>query len=301
MSAFPEKLLLATDGSEDATLAARAANDLSGRTGAELHVVHVWQDLRPPNLPAAAVGEYLRAYEEWEQEARELLEEQAEHLRSTGGTVADVYLRNGQPAEEIAALAEELDAELVVVGSRGLGTVKRLVVGSVSEGVVSLAPCPVLVVRGGKEAWPPPRIVVGADLSEEAGRAANLAVNFGYALALEVLVVIACPRPMPVSCRATPGALAQADRGDNRAWEALLRLSAGLENVIEARPKTRTVLGDAATVIQDAAEEGEKSALVVVGRRGIGAIRRSILGGVSSDVMRSVDGPVLIVPSPDQA
>ena len=83
--------------------------------------------------------------------------------------------------------------------------------------------------------------------------------------------------------------------------EALLRLSAGLENVIEARPKTRTVLGDAATVIQDAAEEGEKSALVVVGRRGIGAIRRSILGGVSSDVMRSVDGPVLIVPSPDQA
>ncbi len=190
MSAFPEKLLLATDGSEDATLAARAANDLSGRTGAELHVVHVWQDLRPPNLPAAAVGEYLRAYEEWEQEARELLEEQAEHLRSTGGTVADVYLRNGQPAEEIAALAEELDAELVVVGSRGLGTVKRLVVGSVSEGVVSLAPCPVLVMRGGKEAWPPSRIVVGADLSEEAGRAANLAVNFGYALALEVLVVI---------------------------------------------------------------------------------------------------------------
>jgi nucleotide-binding universal stress UspA family protein len=48
---FPSKILIATDASEDALLATRAAIDLSGRTGAELHLVHAWQDLRPPALP----------------------------------------------------------------------------------------------------------------------------------------------------------------------------------------------------------------------------------------------------------
>jgi nucleotide-binding universal stress UspA family protein len=75
-------------------------------------------------------------------------------------------------------LAEELEADLVVMGGRGLGAVKRLVVGSVSEGVVSLAPSPVLVMRGGEGAWPPTRIVVGADLSEEARKASELAMSF---------------------------------------------------------------------------------------------------------------------------
>nr|MDQ5819134.1 universal stress protein [Actinomycetota bacterium] len=72
------RILLATDGSEDATLAARAAADLSDRARARLHVVHVWQDLRPATLPAAAINQYSRAYEEWEREARVRLEEQTE-------------------------------------------------------------------------------------------------------------------------------------------------------------------------------------------------------------------------------
>ena len=162
------RILLATDGSEDAALAARVAADLSDRTRARLHLVHVWQGLRPATLPAAAIDQYSRAYQEWEREARVLLEEQTERLRSAGSTVAGAHLRKGRPAEEIVALAEELDAGLVVLDSRGLGLVKRLVVGSVAEGVVSLAPCPVLVVRGGEAAWPPSRVVVGDDSSEEA-------------------------------------------------------------------------------------------------------------------------------------
>ena len=48
MNRFPNKILLATDGSEDATLAARAAIELSNRTASELHVVHVWHDVPTP-------------------------------------------------------------------------------------------------------------------------------------------------------------------------------------------------------------------------------------------------------------
>jgi nucleotide-binding universal stress UspA family protein len=291
------RILLATDGSTDATLAARAANDLSGRAGAELHVVHVMQNLSPPNLPAAATEEYSRPSERREREAKELLEEQAERLRSAQGAVAGTHLKTGRPADKIAALAEELDAGLVVVGSRGLGTVKRLVMGSVSEGVVSLATCPVLVMRGGGGAWPPPRsIVVGTDLSEEAMIAAELAVSFGDTLDVEVLLVMAYLRPMQVSGRG-PIALAEAEKADREASGAVFRFAVGLEDQTGRHPRRRAVLGDAASVIQDAAEEGGEPALVVVGRRGVGAVRRFVLGSVSTDVMRSVAGPVLIVPS----
>ncbi len=139
---FPTRILLATDGSEDAFLAAKSALDLSDRIGAELHVVHAWQDLRPPTLPAMAIDEYSRAYELWKLEAEELLEKEVERLRGAGGTVAAAHLREGRPAEEITKLAEELNVGLVIIGSRGLGAMKRLVMGSVSEGVVHLATRP---------------------------------------------------------------------------------------------------------------------------------------------------------------
>jgi nucleotide-binding universal stress UspA family protein len=84
INASPAKILVATDGSEDALLAAQAAIELSGRTGAELHVVHAWQDLRPPALPAMAMNEYSQAYEQWKRGAGELLDEQAERLRIAG-------------------------------------------------------------------------------------------------------------------------------------------------------------------------------------------------------------------------
>ena len=300
MSITLAKILLATDGSKDADLAARAAMDLSNRTGAELHVVHARQDVRLAGIPPTVTqDEYTRALERWEQDDREFLEEQAERLRIAGGTVAEAHLKKGRAADEIAGLAEELGASLIAMGSRGLGTIKRLVVGSVSEGVVSLAPCPVLVMRGGEGAWPPTRIVVGADLSEEAKKASELAMTFGGALGAGVLLVLAYERRM-VATRGMgdPRPLIEADRARNRAWEALSQLSAGLESVVGVRPESRAVLGDAAAVIQEAAEEGEEPTLVVVGRRGMGAVARLALGSVSSAVLRSVSGPVLIVPSP---
>ena len=56
---------------------------------------------------------------------------------------------------------------------------------------MSLASCPILVMRGGERAWPPTRIVVGTDLSEEAKKAAELAMSFGGSLGAEVLLVLA--------------------------------------------------------------------------------------------------------------
>ena len=142
MPLFPTRILLATDGSPDAALAARSAVELAGGTGSELHVVHV--------------GEFLPTYLAFTEEepaelrrrAREILDEGVRRIEESGGTVAGDHLRLGRPAEEIINLAEEIDAGLVVVGSRGLGALRRAVLGSVSENVVRYAPCPVFVARG---------------------------------------------------------------------------------------------------------------------------------------------------------
>ena len=76
-----------------------------------------------------------------------MLEAQTGRIEEGGGTVADAHLKLGRPAEEIVNLAEELGAGLVIVGSRGLGSLRRTVLGSVSENVVRYAPCPVFVAR----------------------------------------------------------------------------------------------------------------------------------------------------------
>jgi nucleotide-binding universal stress UspA family protein len=289
--------LLATDGSEEAALAAHAAIDLSGRAGAKLHVVHTWQDLRPPTLPAMAMDEYSQAYEQYEREARELLKEQAQRLRSAGGTVAGTHLKKGRPAEEIAYFAQELEADLVVVGSRGLGLVKRLVVGSVSERVVQLDPCPTLVVRGGEGSWPPSRVIVGDDASEEARRAGEFAAGIGTLFDARTLLVRVYPQVTVFKARRISHVRASKEllREGERSLE---RRAAELESVLGTRPEIRVVAGDAAAVIQEMAEEGGKPTLVAVGRRGLDAVGHFALGSVSSDVLRAVSGPVLIVPSP---
>jgi len=146
---FPTKILLATDGSEDAALAARIAADLFTRTGAQLHVMHAWHTVSSTRFES-----FIRA--QLEQEARELLSEQVGRIKGDGGEVAEAYLREGPTVDEILDLAEEIDADLIVVGSRGLGPIKRLALGSVSEGIVHHVTCPALVVRGDEGAWPLP-------------------------------------------------------------------------------------------------------------------------------------------------
>jgi nucleotide-binding universal stress UspA family protein len=72
-------------------------------------------------------------------------------VKVAGGTVAGAHLRIGEVDLEIVALAEELGVDLIVTGSRGLGGVRRALMGSVSDSVVRHAHCPVLVVRPEKE------------------------------------------------------------------------------------------------------------------------------------------------------
>ena len=153
MSIFPTKILLATDGSAEADLATQMAVELSNKTDSELHVIHArrftmpipqgWSEATPSREEVIQPP-----YEKIEQEAQALLDKQVRRIEAAGGTVAGVYPRVGQPHEEIVILSEEIGIGLIVMGSRGLGGVRRAVMGSVSDSVVRHAHCPVLIMRG---------------------------------------------------------------------------------------------------------------------------------------------------------
>ena len=150
MSIFPTKILLATDGSKEAELASTTAADLAKSTNSELEVICVL-NVAPWRFPPDEQGNYPQRYEELREEGRRLCDEQVEKIKAAGGSVAESYLAVGRPAEEIVAHAQDQGAGLIVMGSRGLGGIRRALMGSVSDAVVRHAHCPVMVVRPEKE------------------------------------------------------------------------------------------------------------------------------------------------------
>src|SRR5215204_2267589 len=148
MSIFPTRILLATDGSKEAELAALRAVELAQRTDSELHVVHV--GVVPSFLESyrypGTLGYDGKLYEHIEEESRERLRKQSWRVKVAGGTVAGAHLRMGAVDLEIVALAKELGVDLIVVGCRGHRGIRRAMEGSISDGVIRHAPCPVLVV-----------------------------------------------------------------------------------------------------------------------------------------------------------
>jgi nucleotide-binding universal stress UspA family protein len=144
MSIFPTTILLATDGSKEAELAATTAADLANSTGSELHVVHVGES---PLVYHPERHAYRAEYEKHERESQQLLEAQVERIEGTGATVAQAHLRMGRADEEIVELAHSMGAGMIVMGSRGRGRIRRALIGSVSESVVRHAHCPTTIIR----------------------------------------------------------------------------------------------------------------------------------------------------------
>lgn len=143
---FPTKILLASDGSSQSQLAALMAADFAAKTDSELHVVHAGF---VPAMYHPEMRGYSSHIEAVRQETQRILDEEVRLVEANGGRVSRSYPRMGRPDAEIVELAEDVRAGMIVVGSRGLGGVRRALMGSVSDSVVRHAHCPVLVVRAG--------------------------------------------------------------------------------------------------------------------------------------------------------
>ena len=301
MEVLPKRILLATDGSECAESAGRVAVDLANRSGAELDVVHAFEFVPPREFAGVALR--LRSPLECVKQGREVLDEQVGRIEEMGGVVADARLLTGSPVGQILCAAEETNAELVVVGRRGLGGVKRLLVGSVSEGVVHRSRCPVLVVCGDGDVWPPGRVVMADDLSEDARRAGELAAGIGGLSGAEGVLIQVYPRVLKSTQEMSGLESRIVEHALGEAEAELGERAEGLAPLLGRRPDVKLVVDEAAegvdgvalTLLEEAKGAGVPS-LISIGSRGLGAIQRARAGSVSTKVVRAAECPVLVYP-----
>lgn len=146
MTVSYRRLLVPTDFSAQSEQAWMAARALARCLGAEVVLVHVVVEAPLFGESPWNMGRVAEVYESGRQWAEKSLEEWASAARAEGLTVRTV-LRTGAPHREIVALAGDEHADMIVIGTHGRGGVDRALLGSVTDRVVRLAPCPVLTVR----------------------------------------------------------------------------------------------------------------------------------------------------------
>lgn len=143
-----KNILVATDFSEPSDAALTYGRELAARFGATLHVLHVAQDIYinsvgPENYAAMAPG----LQGQIEDDARRRLTELLVDSDKSGPPTVPAIRTAGSPALAIVDYAREHDIDVIVMGTHGRGALAHLLMGSVAERVVRVAPCPVLTVR----------------------------------------------------------------------------------------------------------------------------------------------------------
>ncbi|MGI8334310.1 universal stress protein [Actinomadura scrupuli] len=272
------------DGSECGELALEWAIEEARMRHTRLTICHIWQ------FPYT--GFYAPATAELERAAEQMLQAAVTRVRSEA---PDVELR---PLLACGSAARHLIdfgpyADLVVVGTHGRSGIRALMLGSVSSQVAMHCTSPVIVVRGRPDLAPedyPGRVVVGADGSPAADRA--LAVAFEEAQLRGVPLTAVCGWTKPDKDAAQALYVDQDGLrtfAGERFHEAVDRLRAGYPAVKAVAELTDEPVIEA---LQAAAESAQ---LLVLGSRGVGAVRGRLLGSVSQTMLHQAPCPVAVV------
>jgi nucleotide-binding universal stress UspA family protein len=295
------RVLLAIDGSASSEAARRVVASLNWPDGTMIEVVGVVEPLTEAII-AAGIPLPVEADARTSIAGRALertLQSAANDLDAPGRGVRPVLLE-GRPASVIVDRAEKFRAELVIVGSRGLGPLKSLVLGSVSAEVVDHAGCPVLVVRRPTLG----SILVAVDGSPSSRAAVEFlaGTRFLAGRPIEVLSVgptDSLPTMTPLA-RVSDSAFeaTTANRRAHREQTEGTAASAAQTLLNEGCLARWTIsVGDPAHEIIEAARSFE-SDLIVLGSRGRIGLTRMVLGSVARKVLLHTDSSVLIVHEP---
>ena len=297
------RVLIATDGSPSAAQAVALVAGVPWPAGTDIQIVEAVETSRAifggPWGTSVIVEDDIALHDELVRMAGESVERARARCAAVGLACRATVLQ-GRPATVIVEAASAMDADLVVVGSRGRGTIESMVLGSVSAEVVGQAASPVLVARGSGIA----RIVLAWDGSEHARRAASLLTAWPIFGGSAVRVVSVTDTRVPwwsgFPETGTPTAMpiyldaAEAARRahDTLATEMAAELRA---NGIDAEPEHRE--GDAATQII-AAAEADRADLIVMGTHGRTGLTRLVAGSVARNVLHHAPCSVLVTRPP---
>jgi nucleotide-binding universal stress UspA family protein len=298
MIAAQARIVVGVDFSDASRTALEHAISLSVKLDGELVLLHSWNPTGWVSEPEMAEGG-----EGWLDAAQGLarvrLEDWGERARQAGARV-ETRLEPGAASRSITRVAGEHRPTLAVVGRRGHARLAHVLLGSVSERVVRLAPCPVLVVpKDTATAEPPERLLVGVDFSRASRDALDVAIRLARELGARRGLVLAHAYPGERQGERQlylEGWSELAHRGkwpyDEEALEnwAATRLAGGVEmdaRVVDGRPETALV-------------EIAKSARcdwIVVGVQGRTALADLLIGRTTDRVLKLSDRPVLAVPA----
>ncbi|MGD6740735.1 universal stress protein [Streptomyces sp. BH106] len=281
-------VLVGADGSESSLEAVSVAAREARERGLGLRIVHafVWPHMRAAGLAAAAQA--LR------EQADTVVTTAVEHARAAEPDLADVEgeVVTGEALTVLTARSKE--ADLVVVGSRGLGAFTGLLIGSVAVYLAAHAECPVLVVRGRADA--DGLIAVAVDSSGDARAAVEAA--FGEAerrgtglLALHVWNTWSAEGPDHHG--ALSPLVSNISELRKQAGQTLTdALAPGLAAHPHISVERRLLEGRVRPVLIEASKEAR---MIVVGARGRGGFKGLIMGSVSQALLHHADCPVLVV------
>jgi nucleotide-binding universal stress UspA family protein len=292
---FIQRVLFPTDFSDNAARAFPQAVSLAVQHDADLHIVNVADPSGEieKTLPVASgtLAEWLGRDELGADfESVSLIQKQVE---------ADV------PAERLLAYVENVDIDLVVMGTHGRRGVQRMLLGSVMEEVMRKAPCPVLgVPPNGKEPseWEVRRVLAPIDFSETSHKAVEHAKEFAltYDAKLDLLHVVEnATYPSAYGLPSFRGA----DSGLSPTEEIMAQVEDTLKGVARNNlqydhVRVETTMGDASMKILDYVERSEID-LIVIATHGLTGLDRFLLGSVAERVLRQSPIPVFLV-KPDQ-
>jgi nucleotide-binding universal stress UspA family protein len=281
MNSSPSPIVVAFDGSEDATRALHWAVDTAERTHQAVRTVVVALDIEE-------TAPQLREYEEGVAAgSAALARDITEHASQVESTVE---VRHGWTVPVL--LDEARSAGLVVLGSRGHGRLEGRWLGSVSQHLAGHAPCPVAVVRPAHDPGAE-KIVVGIDGSQPSVKALLYACGRAALTGEEVVAVHAYQYPVFT----VPGLAALPAEIDATLAESAERLAAELvagakADFPDVELRSAAVVGHPVEVL---ARMSANASLVVVGSRGRGAFSEMILGSVAQETLHRAECPVVVV------
>ena len=265
-----DNLLLATDGSDVSAGAVKVALHMASRCGSHLTVMHMAKTL--PDYAMFNPGGVQQA----EDQGRAVLQEVEEQAGTACVNCAPVLRYGDEPVREIAKQAEESQADLVVMGRRGVHWLERLVLGEAAARVIGHVHCSVLVVPKESGMWDK-GILLAVDGSRFADAAAVSAGILAKRCGLPVTVLSVCAND-DLKCDMVQ---AMADR----VRDLLRHDGVAADSVVKE--------GNPAKAIVEAAAENECD-LIVLGSHGRTGLDRILIGSVSQQVVVQAKCPVLV-------
>jgi len=285
-------ILVATDGSAEATAAVKATVAFPWSAEASVHAVVVRTPLPVADVPALVLTDVDRGLD--------VVAESANKILASRWPDVDARVVDGPTVDAILRYADRVRARVVVVGSHGHGPIARLLLGSTSLGIVRRMKHAALIVRGSPRGFA--RVVVGLDGSLHSRHTVAFLAALDPPAAAEVTLVrvfenAALPSLaiMPASARAV--VLAQVQAESDAAEKKWRREAESIASELRtAGWKVNTVVrkGSPLDELLGAAKSG-RAQLLALGARGHGALERLLLGSVAEGALHRAPMSVLVV------